>query len=221
MSPVIIACQTIEKELLAAMANAGVNYPIRWIESGLHNVPKLLHNRLQQELDGCSGFDTVLLAMAFCGNSVVGLRTHDFQLILPRCDDCITLLLGSAERRQNESYTFFLTEGWLKGERNIWTEYESCIQRYGEKRGRQIFDSLFAHYKYIALVDTGAYDTEKAEVEAKMIADRLGLRYRRIPGGVDYLQSLLTAPWPEERFVRISPYSEITPRHCTRKGVQP
>ena len=218
VNAVIIACRTTEREVLAAMTRTGVDYPIRWIESGLHNVPKLLHKRLQEELDACAGFDTVLLAMAFCGNSVVGLKTHDFQLVLPRCDDCITLLLGCPERRQQEGYTFFLTEGWLKGERNIWTEYESCIERYGEKRGKRIFDSLFAHYKYIALVETGAYDTEKAEREAKQIAARLGLQYRRIPGGVEYLQGLLTGPWPEERFVRIPPQREVTSGDCTLKG---
>ena len=219
MSTVIIACQTIEQELLAAMARTGVHHPIRWIESGLHDVPKLLHKRLQEELDSCGDYDTVLLAMAFCGNSVVGLQTHDFQLILPRCDDCITLLLGSAERRQKESYTFFLTGGWLKGQRNIWTEYKNCIERYGEKRGKRIFDSLFAHYKHVALVETGAFDTEKADTEARQIADRLELGYRRIPGSVDYLQDLLTGPWPVNRFVRILHNSSINASDCTITGM--
>jgi len=218
MSTIIIACQTIERELLAAMARTKANYPIRWLESGLHDVPKLLHQRLQQELDTCSDYDTVLLAMAFCGNSVVGLRTQDFRLVLPRCDDCITLLLGSPERRQEITYTYFLTDGWLKGQRNIWVEYESCLKRYGEKRGKRIFDSLFANYKHLALVETGAYDADQAEQEALQIAEKLGLEYRRIPGGIDYLCQLLEGNWPENRFVVVPPHGEITSGDCTWKG---
>lgn len=218
MNPVIIACQTIENELLVAMKAEGVNYPIRWIESGLHNVPKLLNQRLQEELDACVEYDSVLLAMSFCGNSLIGLKTHDFRLVLPRSDDCITLLLGSIERRQESQYTYFLTEGWLKGERNIWVEFESSIERYGEKRGKRIFDSLFAHYKYLALVDTGAYDVVSAEEEAKQIGEKLGLEYRKIDGTLSHLRLLLRNSWEEDRFVIIQPNSEVKHADCNLKG---
>lgn len=220
MNAVILACQTIENELLAAMAAEGVNYPIRWIESGLHNVPKLLNQRLQEELDACREFDTVLLAMSFCGNSLIGLKTYDFRLVIPRSDDCITLLLGSIERRQEAQFTYFLTEGWLKGERNIWVEYESCLNRYGEKRGKRIFDSLFANYKYIALVDTGAFDAQAAEEEARKIGERLGLEYRKMDGTLDHLRQLLREGWTQERFVLIPHNTEVKHSDCSLKGAQ-
>ena len=220
MNPVIIACQTIENELLAAMNAEGVNYPIRWIESGLHNVPKLLNRRLQEELDACTGYDTVLLAMSFCGNCLIGLKTHGFRLVIPRSDDCITLLLGSIERRQENQYTYFLTKGWLNGERNIWVEYENCLKRYGEKRGKRIFDSLFANYKYIALVDTGAYDARSAEAEAKRIAEKLGLDFRKMEGSLDHLRLLLQEGWNEERFVLIAPNTQVKHSDCSLKGVE-
>lgn len=214
MNTVIIACQTIENELRAAMAAEGVDYPIRWVEAGLHNVPKQLNARLQQELDACAGANTVLLAMSFCGNSVVGLQTRDFQLVLPRCDDCITLLLDSVQLRQETRYTYFLTDGWIKGERNIWVEYETCMKRYGEKRGKQIFDAMFSNYRYLALVDTGAYDAQAAEVEAKRIAAHLGLEYRRMEGSLSHLRQLLRGDWTPERFVRVPPHTQLRESDC-------
>jgi len=220
MNPLIIACQTIENELLAAMAAEGGEYPIRWIESGLHNVPKLLNQRLQEELDACGEYDTVLLAMSFCGNSLIGLKTRGVRLVIPRSDDCITLLLGSIERRQESQYTYFLTEGWLKGERNIWVEYENCLKRYGEKRGKRIFDSLFANYKYIALVDTGAYDAKAAEEEARRIGERLGLEYRKMDGTLDHLRLLLREGWTQDKFVLIPPNTEVKHSDCSLKGAQ-
>ena len=51
MKTVILSCRTLEDELLAALAKSGKDYEIVWLESGLHNVPKKLTARLQEELD--------------------------------------------------------------------------------------------------------------------------------------------------------------------------
>ena len=218
MNPIIIACKTIEQELLAAMEQTNCNYPILWLESGLHNWPDKLHARIQELLDGCGDFDTVLLAMSFCGNSVVGLKNRDFQLVIPRSDDCITLLLGSPQRRREAKATYFLTEGWLKGELNLWKEYQNCLAKYGEKRGKRIFSALLAHYKKLALVDTGCFDREALEEQVRQIAAVLGLEYICLDGTLDHLNQLLTGPWTEERFVQVEPHSIVTTEMCTLKG---
>ena len=218
MKPVSIACKTIENELLAAMEQVDCHFPVLWLESGLHNWPDKLRNRIQELLDQCQGCDTVLLAMSFCGNSVVGLKTHNFQLVIPRSDDCITLLLGSLARRQEAKATYFLTEGWLKGELNLWKEYQNCLAKYGEKRGKRIFSALLAHYKNLALVDTGCFDREVLEKQVQEIAAVLGLEYICLDGTLDHLKQLLTGPWTENRFVQVAPHSTVTTEMCTLKG---
>jgi len=218
MNPIIIACKTIEQELLASMKETGCEYPILWLESGLHNWPDKLRNRIQELLDQCQTYDTVLLAMSFCGNSVVGLNTHDFQLVIPRSDDCITLLLGSLQRRQEAKATYFMTEGWLKGELNLWKEYQVCIEKYGEKRGKRIFYALLAHYKNLALVDTGCFDRELLEKQVQEIAAVLGLEYICLDGTLDHLKQLLAGPWTEDCFVQVAPHSTVTTEMCTLKG---
>lgn len=218
MQPVIIACKTIEQELLASMKETGCKYHVLWLESGLHNWPDKLRNRIQELLDQCQDYDTVLLAMSFCGNSVVGLKNHDFRLVIPRSDDCITLLLGSLARRQEAKATYFLTEGWLKGEMNLWKEYQNCLMKYGEKRGKRIFSALLAHYKNLALVDTGCFDREVLEKQVQEIAAVLGLEYICLEGTLDHLKQLLTGPWTEDRFVLAAPHSIVTADMCTLKG---
>ena len=218
MNTVIIACQTIEKELMTSMKQTGCHFPVLWLESGLHNWPDKLRNRIQELLDGCQEYDTVLLAMSFCGNSVVGLKTHDFQLVIPRSDDCITLLLGSLQRRQEAKATYFLTEGWLKGELNLWREYQNCLAKYGEKQGKRIFSVLLAHYKSLALVDTGCFDRELLEKQVRQIAAVLELEYVCLEGTLDHLKQLLSGPWPEDRFVLVEPHSTVTTEMCTLKG---
>ena len=218
MNVIIIACKTIEQELLASMNKAGCEYSVLWLESGLHNWPDKLRNRIQELLDQCQSYDTVLLAMSFCGNSVVGLKTHDYRLIIPRCDDCITLLLGSVTRRQEAKATYFLTEGWLKGELNLWKEYQNCLAKYGEKRGKRIFSALLAHYKNLALVDTGCFDREALEKHVQEIAAVLGLEYICLEGTLDHLKQLLAGPWTADRFVQVEPRSTVTAEMCTLKG---
>ena len=45
---VIVACETLRDELLAAFDQSGGELPVIWVESGLHNVPKKLKARLQE-----------------------------------------------------------------------------------------------------------------------------------------------------------------------------
>lgn len=215
MADVIVACRTIENELRAAMSQTDCSLPVIWLASGLHNWPRKLNASLQECLDGCTGYGTVLLAMGFCGNSLVGLHTRCFELIVPRCEDCISLLLGPAERRREFSGTYFLTEGWLKGERTLWEEYRVCVRKYGKARGKNIFAVMLANYHKLALLDTGCFDHEKAAGEVHRIANALGLQYAEINGTLDYIKALLQRNWSEERFLRIPPHSTVSYEDCT------
>lgn len=218
MATVIISCRTIEPELRKAMEEVHCSFEVRWLESGLHNVPRNLNQRIQELLEDCEGCDRVLLAMSFCGNSVVGLKTGNFSLVIPRCDDCISLLVGSVQKRMEYFGTYFLTEGWLWGERNIWAEYEMCVKKYGARRAEWVFSTMLANYRNLALLDTGCFEQEALEEQVRAIADKLHLQYISIPGTLDYLKELLTGPWPEERFVVVQPNCTVLESDCILKG---
>ncbi len=209
---VIVSCKTLENELTEAVKECGCDYEIHWIESGLHNYPAKLNQVLQETFDSIEGAERILLAMGYCGNSIENVRTGDFTLIIPRVDDCISFLLGSCKNRIEISRaygTYFLTEGWLKGERNIWKEYEYSIQKYGEKTGNEIFKMMLGNYRTLALLDTGCYSMEKAGAEAERIAEALKLEYRVLPATLDYIKKLLTGPWTEEEFLIVQPRSMV------------
>ena len=206
----IIACETIRRELLAAASQCGCNFPIHWIESGLHNVPSQLHAALQEALDACGGCERVLLAFGFCGNAAVGLRGGAAELILPRADDCISLLCGSQERRAGFKAAYFFTEGWLRGERTIWHEFQHAAARYGEERAKRIFQTMLRHYQYCVLLNTGCFPLEAAAEEVERIARTLGLDFRTIEGTTAYLERLLTGPWNAASFLTVPPGGTLT-----------
>ena len=190
----------------------GINYPVKWIESGLHNAPKKLTERLQDVFDNIEA-QRVLVAMGFCGNSVQGIKTGGFELIIPRVDDCVSLLLGSVNTRAAISArhaAYYLTEGWLRGERNLWVDYQYTVKKYGEEQAASIVQMMFGNYRTLALLNNGVEPIERLIEKTRVIADTLGLEQIVVPATVAYLEDLLTGPWEDNRFLIKAPWELIT-----------
>lgn len=207
MSSVVVACQTVSDEVNKALAETGVAHPVIWIESGLHNYPETLQRRLQEQIDRISNVENIILVYGYCGNSLLGLSSRNARLVVPRVDDCISLLLGSCQRRKllmQEIGTYFLTRGWMVNENNIVKEYERCVERYGKEKAERIFKIMLGHYKRLVLIDTGAYPLDDCLEKSRSFAARLGLKYQIVPGSLGLLKRLLTGPWDDD-FVVLPP----------------
>lgn len=216
MKPLIIGCRTLENELRASMKKCGVDYPVIWIEARLHNVKEKLNHSLQQIIDSAENCSEILFATGFCGNSVLNLKSRGVPLILPRVDDCTSLLFGSCSEKLKWIDSYFLTEGWLKGEQNIWAEYNYAVEKYGAKRASRIFDMIFAHYNRVVLLDTGCYDLSGSFPKAQKIAEAFSLDCQVIPVLPEYLELLLTGPWDDRRFLTVPPHTSITSSNLTK-----
>ena len=219
METCMIACGTIRSEVEKACRDTGAAYPIFWLTSGLHNYPDQLRAALQDLLAEAASYRRVLVAMGFCGNAVCGLRSGPGELVIPRVDDCISLLLGSVADRKALTAgcgTYFLTDGWLHSEKSIWSEYQYAVEKYGQRRGGAIMRSMLRNYRRLGVIDSGAYPVEEILEETKTVADTLGLEHQVIPGSDRFLRSLLTGPWTEDRFLIVPPHTEITSVHLQR-----
>jgi hypothetical protein len=212
----VLACEVIRDELEKVLRELGGGFDVSWVDSELHNTPALLRSFLQEKLDALSGAcsgnsgGTVLLTFGKCGGAVTGLRTGAWTLVMPRVDDCISLLLGSQSRRaEMKSGMYFLTAGWLRGKRNIYAEYEYAIKKYGEELTKQIFDELFGNYKFISILDTGSFDLSAVTEETMKIARAFSLDHCVVDGTTQYLRDLLTGNWDDERFVIVPPNSVV------------
>lgn len=225
MKTVILACNTIRDEIEKAAAETNCTYPIYWVESGLHLRPESLRQRIQEELERLDHADRVLLGFGFCGHAVAGLVSGDHELIIPKVDDCISLLLGSKENRDRcceAGGTYFLTKGWLEGELNIWKEYQAVLARFGEERTERIYRRMLAHYQYLGLIDTGAYEISVMLPTVTEIAAKLNLQARVLPGSDLYLKKLLSGPWDEGDFAIIPPHTRIELSHLDANfAIQP
>lgn len=212
MTTKILACETLRSEIEMIIAQKQLNSEVIWLESGLHNVPEKLHERLQHELDSITDCDRLLLGFGRCGNSVLGLRTGNYETIFPRVEDCISLFFGSDDARNTygrEHAAIYMTEGWLRGESNIVSEYNHLYQKYDRETTESIIEMMYGHYRELALLDTGVYPIDRLYDETAVAENIIGLKRVCVPASLSYLEQLLTGPWDEEKFCRIAPYSEI------------
>ena len=212
MNTVIITCKTLEEELTLAMKNTGLEFPVEYIESGLHERPKKLAEAVLERFEAAEA-DRVLLCIGQCGNSLIGLSAGDFELIMPKVDDCLSMLLGSTQKKTRlsmEDRAFFLTKGWLKGESTIMSQYRRSVEKYGEDIAISILESMYAHYKTVGLIDTGTSPIDELWDSTEEVADLLGFERRVYKGTISYIEQLLTGPWDDGKFIVKKPHETIT-----------
>ena len=252
MSTVILCCNTLENELGRVLAESGLDYPVIWLEAGLHNQPVRLRERIAEILmepgdsisqsginasgsqfiaqgadltaaettaintrpqPGCGAEsrmafkpDRVLMALGYCGGAVSRLGPFDFEMIMPRADDCLSILMGSMELRRlasGRSATYFLTEGWLRHTENLITSFTHDQEHFGRERAERIYKIMLKHYRRFGFIDTTSYNVETAMEQTRPLADLIGIKNERLPGSLKWLRKLVTGPWDEEDFVII------------------
>lgn len=213
MRYVLLACKTMQAEMEQILARRGNMFDrIDWIESGLHNVTERLKEEITAGLEEIRDVDCVVIGFGACGNALAGITAGDFEMILPKADDCISIMLGSYQRKREimkQGETYFLTRGWLGGESNIYKEYLFTVEKYGKEMADIIYEEILGKYKHLGIIDTKAYDYERFLKETAVMAEELHLHQLPIEGDLSYLERLLTGFWDGGDFICIAPHQTI------------
>ena len=210
---VMIACDTLRTEIEHVMRTFGIERRVIWMEHLLHNVPTKLTDALQTAINEVQDADRVLLGFGNCGNAVQGLQNGDFELIIPRIDDCISLVLGSQRYREEYSVrhsAFYLTDGWIDGSHTIEQEYSDMIEDYGEEEADEVMNMMYAHYRTMAYLDTGLYDVNALMERTRHLCEVIETEQVVEPATLAYVERLVCGPWPAELFVHVAP-GEVIP----------
>ena len=202
MPTVALACETISDEIKLSAEKVGSRIPIRWIESGLHNSPEKLRRYLQEEINAAESLAPahILLLFGYCGNALLGLSSR-CPLVIPRVDDCISLLLGGNRRRHEldqQAMPYYLTRGWLHHDNNLWHEYHFCLKKYGRERTREIYRLMLKGYKNLYVIRTDAYDPAEILPQTRDLAAALYLQHRVIDGSLTMIRKALLKEWDDD-----------------------
>ncbi len=205
---------------MLALNLTGVNDPVLWLDAGLHNHPDRLRAKLQEEIDRIGNVAVIILAFGFCGLALLGIKARQARLVIPRADDCISLLLGSTERREalaEEAGTYFLSRGWMEHKNSIWHEYNYCSRKYGSEKATAMLRAVLAHYHRLAYIRTGDRPVGAYLKKAEEFAARLGLQHLVVEGSPAYFQKLLLGPW-DHHFLVLEAGEEVTLEHILAPG---
>lgn len=223
--PVIIACAVLREPIRELASGAGVEVIV--MDYGLHMTPQKMRAAIQEEIDRLALPRLILIGFGLCGNGLVGLKSRNHTLVIPRVDDCVALFLGSRAAFLNEFHrhpaTYYLTPGWLECGGEPRSEYLKCCEKYGPEKARLVTDTLFSRYRQACFIALTAADLKKYGPQAKQVADfcreRWGWQYREILGSDVYIRKLfallnsrsgLDAPESLTEFVIIRPGEEVT-----------
>jgi len=193
----VVACQVLQ-DLLSNLLPDGLAKQVTFMDYGLHRVPGRMAGALQEVLDGLKKPSLVVLGYGLCGTGLKGLKAGPHTLLVPRVDDCISLLLGSYRSYMREFQavpgTYYLSKGWLESGSHPLKEYQEYVPRYGEKEAMWLMDQQYQHYERLILVAHDRADLETYRSQALEIArfcERWDMRYEEMLGSDRYVRRLV------------------------------
>jgi len=212
---VIVACRVVEPELEWARQEDS-HVEIRYIDQGLHRRPKDMAGLVQEQIDHVAGYATqIVLAYGLCSNGIVRVTAREQGLIVPRCHDCIGLLLGSPaaykKAFQERPGTYYLTPGWVAEKKDplgiVEYEYEP---KFGRETAIWVMEEELKHYTHIALINSGVGDPTPLRQRALENAHAFKKEYEVIQGSPDYFDKIIRGPYSSDYFFNLKSGEEVT-----------
>lgn len=191
---IFVACPMIEKEVEFVLKTDGFPYPVIFLPPDLHKGPEELHKYLQAFIDRTRNVDTIMLSVARCGNSTVGLKATTANLVIPKCDDCIDLLLstqGFHSLKRPERSCFF-TESWLKYMGDFEFSFAALMEHYGEGSAVDVARTMFQGLHDFYVVDTGVFPVPPVKDYIRPLAKVIGAEIKVIPGSFWVLRKMMS-----------------------------
>lgn len=212
MEDVVVACNTLEDEIKLVFEDIENDYPIYWVDSGLHNFPEKLKNSIQEEINKIDNADHIILLFGSCGNSLVGLHSSVAPLVIPKVADCISMFLGGDQKKQQlerKAPGYYFTGGYLENESNIWAEFQYSVEKYGKDKASYLFQKMLHNYQKLRIIDTGAYNPQLVMAKTEKMADEFNLEQELVRGTLKYIYKALNREWDQD-FVIIEAGRKVT-----------
>lgn len=190
----LISCAMLADEVNHILKQTNIDFPVIWVERGLHSTPKKLNQLLQHYINMLQDQDEILLTFGLCGNGTAGLVSKHTILRIPRFDDCINQLLCKkprTKRKQTETDAIYLTRGWTLDKEAILQQYKILSRQYEPEIRDMILQTMYDGYHTLSIIDTGCYDLKSVEQYADQAAGYLGFDRKTVPGNITTLEHLI------------------------------
>ena len=210
---VILACSAMSLHVAAAQKTMKTDFPVIEVDSSFHENPSKMRQKIIETLEQMEkSIDTVLVAMGFCGGSWEDIAT-DKRIVIPRVDDCITLLLHTDDTwypNLKQCGHLYLRDD-IEGKFSPKSIKKNLCSQYGDSEGSFVFRTWFGSYTNADIFDTGAYDchSEAYMLEAMENADLMEATLDYVPGSNLILEKLVSGRW-DQQFLVIEPGNTVS-----------
>lgn len=198
--PVVVISCAVFQHLLEQLLPQEFSVQVTFLDYGLHLVPNNLRATVQEAIDSIDAPSLVVLGYGLCGNGLNGIRAGNHTLLVPRADDCISILMGSYDRYLREFNsnpgTYYLTKGWLESGSDPLKEYHDLREKYGPETAEWLMDEQYQHYKRLVFIAHTKEDLETYRPRAKEVAEycqRWDMQYSELVGSDAYVAGLVSA----------------------------
>ncbi|MDR1082207.1 MAG: DUF1638 domain-containing protein [Deltaproteobacteria bacterium] len=211
----IVACDVIRGEI--EMALDGRDIPMKVLEFALHEKPALMPaavNAAVEELVDSLGCRRIALGYGLCSNGTVGVNCSAGDLTVPRCHDCISMLLGSPARYMRlfaeNPGTMWYTDGWIRNGADPLSFYEHrYAPRMGPKKAHKAMSLEIVNYTAFCLINNGVGDVPFLRERVRESAKFFGKEFREVEADLGYFRAFVDGPWPGEDFLVLSPGEKV------------
>lgn len=209
---IVIACDSLREYVEAAQKRAHTDYPVLFMDKKYHRDPAEMREHLIKTLrDLPESVETVLAAMGFCGGSWDGVETP-CRLVLPRIDDCVSLLLQTGDRPVSDlkSAKHLYVRARDPADESFKSIFEKLTADKDEETKRRYHEDWKSYYDCISIMDTGLNDCLRpGYLEAvKRDADWLDAGVEFVKGGTYLIEKLLRGEW-DKQFLVLEPGSRV------------
>lgn len=233
MNIAFIGCMVMAREISYEASKSGNVCRTWWLRQGLHDTPRLLKKELQRiineieaennRLNEEKSFDYICLGYGMCSDSVSGLKAGSVPIVVPKCDDCISLFLGSSDRYHYllEKYpgTYWYNPGWIEhgftpSKESYEKRYEEYVHTYGKDNAEFLMEAEGGWkdaYNSCIYIKSPVYDKAEYQEYAKKAAEHFGMDFIFEKGSMNMFHKLLNGPWNEKEFL-ICPAKHIIHR---------
>lgn len=228
-----ITCEVLARPIYLAAAHSPHVVDIELMPRGLHEEVGKLQQALQDQINRAEGrgYQAILFGYGLCGNGTVGLRAQSIPLVIPRVHDCITLLLGDAQRYEQEFTkipgTYWYSQDFLErrdisgkfstlgpiSDEHLAEQHEAFVKKYGKDNADYLMETLCAwhtFYQRAVYIDMQSANIENLVKQAENEARQRGWVFEKMTGDLVLLRQLLNGNWHEGES---KAYCVVPPHH--------
>ncbi len=199
---ILLSCPTLRNELEQAVKESGFSDPILFLPRQLHNDPKILKSYLQETIDRLENIDQILLCVSGCGGGTIRLRATNAELVIPRCRDCLDLLLSQKDGKlERPEKGIFVTQSWADYMLESEMSLEHMTQKLGKEQAEQKLREIYRGFERFYIIDTGVHDVEKVRMQMMPLVQVLHGTIFCVPGDYWILRKMVSGKIDEDFMV--------------------